>query len=163
MPFSRMLATLALVVLIAAAPGCGGEDADELEDITTQVTDTESAVETAEDLLEDALTIDLEEQNESGITGTATVTPTGTDEFEVTIELEGADEGPQPAHIHPGTCANLDPTPKYPLTSVENGRSETTVEASPLDLVSEELAINVHKSEAEADVYVACGDFPSVE
>jgi hypothetical protein len=157
---SRTFAALLFVILIVALPACGGED---VEEVATEVTDTESAVDTAEALLEEALTLDLEEQNGSGISGTATITPTGTDEFEVLIELTGAGAGPQPAHIHPGTCANLDPTPKYPLTNVEDGRSETTVQASPLDLISEELAINVHKSETEADTYVACGDLPTAE
>jgi hypothetical protein len=157
---SRTFAALALAILIFAVPACGGED---IQEVATEVTDTESAVDTGEALLEEALTFDLEEQNDSGISGTATITPTGTDEFDVLIELAGADAGPQPAHIHPGTCAELDPTPKYPLTNVENGRSETTVQASPLDLISEDLAINVHKSETEAGIYVACGDLPNVE
>jgi len=162
MPFSRTSAALALTLLFVM-PACGGNDAEELEDITTAVTDTEGIAETGEQLLEEALTIDLEEQNDSGISGTATITPTGTDEFEVLVELEGAGAGPQPAHIHAGSCADLDPTPRYPLTSVEEGRSETTVQASPLDLVSQPHAINVHKSETEADVYVACGDLLPTE
>lgn len=160
MRFGRTFAALVFVITVVAIPACGGED---VQEVATEVTDTESAVDTAEDLIEEAFTIDLEEQNGSGISGTAMITPTATDEFEVLIELTGADEGPQPAHIHPGTCADLDPTPKYPLTNVENGRSETTVQASPLDLISEDLAINVHKSEAEADTYVACGDLPNAE
>jgi hypothetical protein len=163
MRFSRTFAALVLVVPALAVSACGGDDTEELEDVATEVTDTESAVDTAEALLEEAFTVELEEQNGSGISGTARITPTATDEFEVLIELTGADEGPQPAHIHPGTCADLDPTPKYPLTNVENGRSETTVQASPLDLISEDLAINVHKSEADAGTYVACGDLPNAE
>jgi hypothetical protein len=162
MPWRRTFAALLLAVLIVV-PACGGEDADELEDITTAVTDTESAVETGEELLEDALTIDLEEQNDSGISGTATITPTAMDEFDVLIELDGSGAGPQPAHIHPGSCAALDPSPKFPLTNVEDGRSETTVRASPLEILSAEHAINVHKSATEADVYVACGNLLPVE
>lgn len=163
MPFGRIIVALALVLLVVASSACGDEEAEDLQDVTSGVTDTQSAVETGEALLEDALTVELEEQGGSGITGTATITPTDTDRFDVSIELDGAGDGPQPAHIHPGTCATLDPTPKYPLTSVEDGRSETSVDASPLELVSEELAINIHKSEAEADVYVACGDLPASE
>ena len=163
MSFARIIAALALVLLVLATSACGEEEVRDLADATTGVTDTQSAVETGEALLEDALTVQLEEQGGSGITGTATITPTDTDRFDVSIELDGAGEGPQPAHIHPGTCATLDPTPKYPLTNVEGGRSETSVDASPLELVSEELAINIHKSEAEADVYVACGDLPAAE
>lgn len=30
-----------------------------------------------------------------------------------------ASDVPHPAHIHEGTCANLNPTPKYPLANVE--------------------------------------------
>jgi hypothetical protein len=161
MPQSRTFAALALVLALVALPNCGGDEGEAVEDVATGVTDPGSAVDTAEALLEEALTFDLEEQNDSGISGTATITPTGTDEFEVLLELSGAGAGPQPAHIHPGTCAELNPSPKYVLTNVENGRSETTVPTSPLDLLDEELAINVHKSEAEADVYVACGDLPT--
>jgi hypothetical protein len=160
MRLSRTFAALVLAIFVVALPACGSED---VEEVATEITDTQSAVDTAEALLEEALTLDLDEQNGSGISGTATITPTGTDSFDVLIELTGAGAGPQPAHIHPGTCANLDPTPKYPLSNVENGRSETSVQAPPLDLISEDLAINVHKSEAEADTYVACGDLPTAQ
>ena len=75
------------------------------------------------------------------------------------MQLGGpAPADPQPAHIHPGTCEDLDATPKYPLKDLMDGRSETTVEASLEDLQSEEFALNVHKSAAEIQTYVACGN-----
>ena len=43
-----------------------------------------------------------------------------------------------------------------------NGSSETDVDVSLDDLALSSYAVNVHKSEAEADVYVACGDITNV-
>ena len=64
----------------------------------------------------------------------------------------------EPAHIHSGTCSNLNPAPKYPLTSVVNGISETTVDASIATLTAGGLAVNVHKSADDLKDYVACGN-----
>lgn len=108
-------------------------------------------------------TIQLLEQNNSGQSGTATFTY-AEDYSSVTIEinLSNGTAEPQPAHIHAGTCADLDPKPFYPLSSVVNGKSVTTIteeEAGKLDYEQfNQFAINVHKSAAEASVYVACGD-----
>lgn len=107
--------------------------------------------------------ITLMEQNNSGQSGTATFTiDEDNDTLTVEINLSGGSSVPQPAHIHIGTCDNLDPKPFYPLTSVVNGKSVTVItEADIANLdyeVSNQFAINVHKSAAEASVYVACGD-----
>ena len=105
----------------------------------------------------------LEEQNNSGQSGTATQT-ISEDNSTLTVEINisGGTDVPQPAHIHIGTCADLDPKPFYPLNSVVNGKSVTVItEADLANLdyeVSNQFAINVHKSAAEASVYVACGD-----
>ncbi|MBI5653026.1 MAG: hypothetical protein HZC40_21650, partial [Chloroflexi bacterium] len=63
----------------------------------------------------------------------------------------------QPAHIHEGTC----PVPgavKYPLTTVVDGKSTTTLDVKLADLLKGGFAINAHLSAAEAAKYVACGD-----
>ena len=158
--------TTLLALLLAGSimlGGCGDDDvADQLTEATTAVTDTGAAATTLEELLEEVTTVDLEEQNGSGVSGTATITPTAVDEFDVLIEVSGGEEGvAMPAHIHRGSCADLDPTPEHPLADVVDGRSETTVSASPIELVAGTFAVNVHKSAEEADVYVACGDIPS--
>ena len=44
-----------------------------------------------------------------------------------TLNLTNGTAEPQPAHVHKGTCANLDPAPLYPLNSVVNGKSETAL------------------------------------
>lgn len=103
----------------------------------------------------------LTEQNNSGEHGTATVLQ-GVNGVIVKLRLAGYAEGvDQPAHIHKGTCAKLDPKPTYPLSMVHDGISQTTVANTTLaDLQKGDYAINVHKSAKEAAVYVACGNIP---
>jgi hypothetical protein len=105
--------------------------------------------------------VDLGEQNGSGESGTATLTADG-GKTKVVISLDGAPSGtPQPAHIHEGSCAKLDPTPAYGLTNVVGGASTTEVD-EPLDeLQDEDYAINVHKSGTDLKTYVACGNIGS--
>jgi hypothetical protein len=108
--------------------------------------------------LDDAITVKLESQNNSGQTGTATLFPEG-DKTKVVIELLNAPTGiAQPAHIHLGSCDNLDKAPKWPLEAVKNGRSVTLVPASIDAILKERTAINIHKSAAEVQVYVSCGN-----
>jgi hypothetical protein len=102
-----------------------------------------------------AMTVNISAQNDSGISGTATLTPMG-NQTQVVVQLQNA-PGPHPIHFHEGTCADLSPQVKIPLTTVQNGRSETTVSASIQDLTAVQHSINVHKSPQEASVYVACG------
>lgn len=109
-----------------------------------------------------AVTVTLKPQNNSGISGTATLTPVG-DKTQVVISVTGEPAGgSEPAHIHEGTCANLNPAPKYPLANVVNGTSTTTVNASLATLTAGQLAINMHKSAQELTVYVACGDITAM-
>lgn len=105
----------------------------------------------------DPLVIQLKTQNNSGQSGTATLTDMGGGKTKVVVDLAGSPAGPQPMHIHTGTCSNLGPV-KYPLTSLANGKSETTVDVSMADLLASPHAINAHKSTTEAAVYVACGE-----
>jgi hypothetical protein len=103
--------------------------------------------------------VELKAVGDSGVSGQASLMPMG-DKTMVSITLTGAPEGvAQPAHIHQGTCENLG-APKYPLNAVENGKSETTIDAKVSDLTTGDLAINVHKSEKEMSVYAACGEIP---
>ncbi len=107
------------------------------------------------------VTVTMAAQNNSGETGTATLTDKD-GKTEVVLDLTGAPAGiAQPAHIHKGTCDNLTATPAYPLTSVMDGKSTTTVDVSLDALMKEPFAINVHKSAAEASVYFSCGNIPA--
>ena len=105
-----------------------------------------------------SVTVKLSQQNKSGESGTAKLTHAG-DNTKVEINIKGAPKGvSQPAHVHEGTCAKLDPKPKYGLQNVVDGKSTTEVPVDIKTLMGGNLAINVHKSAEEAKVYVACGN-----
>jgi len=86
-----------------------------------------------------------------------------------------------PAHIHVGSCSNLDPNPMAPFNDVgpqmkddklptsEDMKGSLTaapveysqtedVEASFDDILAEAHALNVHESAQNAENYIACGD-----
>ena len=112
--------------------------------------------------LDDAVTVQLEAQNNSGQTGTATLLPEG-DKTKVVIELFNMPAGvAQPAHIHLGSCDNLDKAPKWNLEAVKDGRSVTVVPVSLDTILKDRTAINIHKSAAEAQIYVSCGNIIAV-
>jgi hypothetical protein len=104
------------------------------------------------------LTINLDEQNKSGESGTATLTQMGAD-LKVVVAVKGTPAGtPQPMHIHSGTCSDLGGV-VYPLTNVVGGSSTTTVKGVTIDqLLAKPYAINVHLSAADLGKYVACGN-----
>lgn len=107
----------------------------------------------------DSIMVMMGAQNDSGQSGMATVTDLGNGKVNVVLDITGpGSQDPQPAHIHLGTCANLDPSPAFPLSSVVDGKSVTEIEANFADFATTQYAINVHKSAAEASVYVSCGD-----
>jgi hypothetical protein len=116
--------------------------------------------------------VKLMEQNGSGQNGTATFTLVDDAHVRVTINVSNGSSTPQPAHIHPGTCANLNPKPLIPLSNVVNGVSVTDIDVNnvkdangnPLNMdnMTGDYAINIHKSAAEVSVYVACGDLTAM-
>ncbi|RJQ34415.1 hypothetical protein C4556_02655 [Candidatus Parcubacteria bacterium] len=102
--------------------------------------------------------VTLSAQNDSGMSGTATLTDMDGSTL-VVLVLAGAPAGiAQPAHIHTGSCAEIGGV-VYPLTFPVNGVSETTLGVSLETILAQlPLALNVHKSAEEVSVYVACGD-----
>jgi hypothetical protein len=107
--------------------------------------------------LDDNVTVKLEAMNNSQ-TGSATLIPEG-DKTKVVILLSNAPAGvAQPAHIHLGQCDNLDKAPKWKLEAVKDGSSTTVVPVSLDTILKEKSAINIHKSAAEIQVYVSCGN-----
>lgn len=106
--------------------------------------------------------ITLIDENGSGEDGSGQLTDQGDGTTKVELIMLNAPEGAvQPAHIHEGSCATLNPAPAYPLTNVIEGKSTTIVKVSLADLTSKKYAINVHKSATEASVYVSCGNLPT--
>jgi hypothetical protein len=96
--------------------------------------------------------------NDSGVSGTATLTDLGNSRTRVEIAVEPAGNPDMPAHIHPGTCEDLTPQPRFPLENVQGGRSVTEVPASLEELTRGDVAINVHQSNEDMATYTACGE-----
>jgi hypothetical protein len=103
-------------------------------------------------------TVALNTLNNSGVTGTVVLTDAGQGKTQVEVRVEPAGNLDMPAHIHPGTCADLVPQPRYPLRNVVNGASTTIVPASLSDLMAGGLAVNVHHSNDDLATYTACAD-----
>ena len=107
---------------------------------------------------QESVTVKIGQQNKSKESGSAKLTPQG-DGTKVEVSLKGGPKGtPQPAHIHNGSCAKLDPKPKYGLENVVDGKSTTVVPVKLDELLKGKMAINVHKSADDLKTYVACGD-----
>ena len=122
------------------------------------------------------ITVELQEFEDSGISGTATLTATDDGGTQVSMELQGEElDGDHPTHIHTGTCDDFDPDPLYPLETVElsavsqEGISETTVEdvllGAPVavrgSLRAGDYVILVHQSPEELTNYLVCGEISS--
>ncbi|HXM07043.1 MAG TPA: hypothetical protein VN936_06250 [Candidatus Acidoferrum sp.] len=102
--------------------------------------------------------VHLSPQNHSGETATATLTQVGANTV-VSVVTKGGPANPQPIHIHKGTCAKLNPAPFYPLTTVQGGKSVTTLKGvSLMSLQNGNFAINIHHSTSDIPTYYACGN-----
>jgi hypothetical protein len=101
----------------------------------------------------------LVSQSGSGETGTVTIAPAPGGGSLVTVTTVGQGADPQPVHVHKGQCVLIDPKPTYPLATLQNGKSVTTLkEVTPAQLESGQWAVNVHKSTTEGNVWVACAN-----
>ncbi|MEX0763506.1 MAG: CHRD domain-containing protein [Dehalococcoidia bacterium] len=95
--------------------------------------------------------------NDSNQNGYVTLIEDGS-QTHVAVEVTASGlSTPQPIHIHAGSCEDLGSV-DYPLTSMVDGRSVTTVDAALDDLVSGAFAVNVHRSADEISVYTSCGN-----
>lgn len=106
------------------------------------------------------LSLDLHALNASGQDGKATIAKGSNGTLVVTITLSNEPAGAsEPAHIHPGTCADINPVPKVVLSDVVDGKSVTTIPAP--SATPGARSIVVHKGTgADMSTYVACGDIP---
>jgi hypothetical protein len=102
--------------------------------------------------------LELETLNDSGVTGSVTLTAVSETRTRVEIAVDAAGHESMPAHVHPGSCAELVPQPIHPLENVVGGVSVTEVAASLDELLGGGQALNLHRSNAEMEVYTACVD-----
>jgi hypothetical protein len=152
MKFARLILPCA-VVLGAAAPV--------LAQYGAAPTETSSAQSGSMSATTGSQIFTVAAQHGSNETGTVTLGPSGTGKTAVSIDITGAPAEPQPAHIHKGTCANLDPAPAYPLNNVVNGHSKTVVNVPLASLTAGGFAVYLHQSLTDIKDYVACSDLTS--
>ena len=103
-------------------------------------------------------TVELATLNDSGVTGSAVLTDLGDGRTRVEVDVDPAGHPDMPAHIHPGTCVNLVPQPRYPLQNVIDGVSTTELEVTLEELFAGDLALNLHFSPEDFGTYTACAD-----
>lgn len=160
----------------ATPTGEGGQAATETPDVTaaaateTPAATTEATVATTPEssptdgtggtvnVGEPATTIDLRELNESGVTGTVTLSSQG-EATRISIQLAGdAVTGDHIAHLHNGTC-EAPGEYTYTLNPVsDQGTSETVVNLTLDELMAGGYMVNVHPSEADWDTWMVCGE-----
>lgn len=104
------------------------------------------------------LNINMGAMNNSKQDGSASVGASGKG-ISVAVHIFNEPKGAsEPAHIHRGTCKNLDPVPWKSLSPVANGTSMTHINGVTLDDIKKgHYAINVHDPK-NLKRYVSCGD-----
>jgi len=143
----RTVAALVVVLALGLA-GCGDED---------------SALDHSEPA---QIRVDIEQQNDSGETGTAALFLLPERQTQVTLELNGMPrDSLQPAEIRTGTCDDLDAEAAHTLRPVRPnpngfGRSVTRLPVGLEELQSGGFAIVVRRS-AASEVLAACGGIPT--
>ena len=158
-----MTAAAALAASLALA-GCGGGNAGSTNTGNTESSGTQAKQLNPLHMAHNAmsghvLNINMGAMNGSKQDGSATVADKGKGVL-VTIHLNNEPKGAsEPAHIHQGTCKNLNPAPWKPLKNVVGGVSVTPVAGvSVAEIKKGHYAINAHKSLNDLKTYVSCGD-----
>ena len=152
----RQFLAVAVTGAALALSGCGEEEEPAVSTEATPAQEEPAVDAEATPAEEEPVTVEIGEQKNSGQSGQATLTPEG-EQTRVTLELDNPPAVPQPVHIHEGTCEDLNPTPRFPLENLTEGKSETVVDVPLSELQEGEFAINAHASEDDVETYVACG------
>lgn len=108
-----------------------------------------------------SVSVKLQAQNGSDISGTARlIAHDGQTEVVISMPDEPAN-ATEPARIHSGQCGATLGNAVYPLNSVVQGTSTTTVGAALSTLTNGNYAVNVHKSATQFAESIACGNIPA--
>jgi hypothetical protein len=156
-PRAKALAGVLLAATLMLLAACGGDDEQGASGRST----APPAPETGPG---GAITVSLIEENDSGASGTATLTG-GHDSASVTIELNG-DDGRYQAHVHDVSCERYRRMKDFSaqlatltegLSNVVGGSSESELSEPLSSYTRSEFSINVHEFASPYPV-VACGD-----
>ena len=111
----------------------------------------------------DSLTLALDELNDSGQSGWATLATRG-EQTDVVLRLSEGTMTTEAVHIHTGQCGDTLGGVEHALLNFVGGAggSVTTIDATLASLRDGDHAINAHQA-GDPSVYTACGDVPSGE
>ncbi len=105
----------------------------------------------------DQLELEFEELNDSGVEGMVTLYDL--DDFTLLAILVEDAGDVHPAHIHEGTCDDLEPQPFAPLRNVTNEEVSLSLVETPLpELLEDDYAVDLHLSPNELGTLIACAD-----
>ena len=110
----------------------------------------------------ESVTLALDEQNDSGQSGTATLTEVDST-IEVVLSLSAGTSETDIVHIHSGQCGDTLGGVVHTLTSFVGGSGDSTtiVEATLASVQDGDHAINAHDA-SDASIYTACGNILSI-
>lgn len=125
---------------------------------TVQATDSSGGQASAQLILERVVKIDLEEMNDSGQTGTATLTSRG-DTTTLVVDATGGIS--ELNHIHLGQCGDTLGGVDIGLNNTNSEPVTTVVKVSMKSLLDGNHAINLHEKGNPGN-YTSCGNIPNV-
>jgi hypothetical protein len=127
----------------------------------TNAVDQPSATSTVSGELEPGeIAVELLERDGSGVDGLAVLVESD-DATTVSVVTRGA-SGDEVFVVHRGSCEAISALPAFLLADVDDaGSSETTLEAPLGELTDGTHSIAIHRSAAEYESVVACGDLPA--
>jgi plastocyanin len=147
-----------LLLVVWAIASINGEGPDGNGEVETREVLFQRAQSAGLEVTEDSLLVDLDEENDSGISGVAVLTELENDRTRIAVWLDGAGETPRPIHVHAESCNNLGDI-AYSLNEVDNGFSNSEVFATFSELsASAPFAINAHESADAMQNNIACGN-----
>lgn len=148
---------LALPLTLAA---CGGDDEVDttLEGIDTATVATATTDTAAHDMAAMPMTVAMQPVGNSGVTGQATLTPSGT-QTQVQVQVTGLTPGAHPGHIHTGNCAApgpvVQPLPEITAGADGSGSANTTLALDHATLMNGQHMIGYH---GEGGAVVVCAE-----
>jgi hypothetical protein len=104
-------------------------------------------------------TVQMTEDNDSGLNGVAVITGIGKDASRVAIEMTGEPDGAdETVSIYTGSCALIGGN-AYLLNDLVDGMSTTTIDVSLSELLGQQLPLAINIQDApESATSTACGD-----
>jgi hypothetical protein len=153
---------LMTMILAAGLAACGGAGDGDMEEDAASMQESDAAATAGEEAAPMGATVTLNAVNESGITGTAEVRPSG-DAVEIEVSFEGLAEGDTyPVHLHEGTCSEGGgvAAPIGEVTGGTDGTGSASVTIAGADLSADaSYFVQGHLPGGQPAV---CGDAPSV-